>query len=185
MKKQTKSTVLQIFFCFTALVYILVFLRVSLFKYTSLPELLFSTDRFYTRGLNLIPFASDGAHGYRFILEPFLNFLLYFPLGFLLSMKVTGKKHSGYFLLIPFGVSLLIEAIQYALYLGAADVTDVMMNTAGGIVGFLTYAVLMRLFSKKQEQLDTVLTVCMLVVAAVVLIFYLLGTNWSAYKLFL
>lgn len=181
MKKPTKQTVLKICFYFTWFVYTLVLLRVSLFKYASLPELLCSPDRFYTRSLNLIPFAWDGAHGYQFLRQILLNFLMYFPLGFLLSMKAVGKKCRPLYLLIPFGVSLLIEMLQYALYLGAADITDVIMNTLGGIFGFTCYAFAAYLFRKRQDALNLVLIICISCVAIVQFIFYAVGTNWSAF----
>lgn len=181
MKKLSKAAVLQVLFYFTWFVYTLVLLRVSLFKYASLPELLCSPDRLYTRGLNLIPFAWDGARGYQFLRQILLNFLMYFPLGFLLSMKAVGKKRRPLYLLIPFGISLLMEILQYALYLGAADMTDVIMNTLGSIFGFACYAFAAYLFRKRRDTLNLVLIICMSCVAIVQFIFYVVGTNWSAF----
>ncbi len=183
MKKLSKTAVLQFLFYFTWFVYTLVLLRVSLFKYTNLPELLFSSDRFYTRGLNLMPFAWKGAHRFQFLRQIFLNFLMYFPLGFLLSMKTVGKKRRPLYLLIPFGVSLLMEILQYAFYLGAADITDVIMNTLGGIFGFACYALAAYLFRKKQNTLNSVLIICMSCLAIVQFIFYLVGKNWAAFTI--
>lgn len=183
MKRPTKQTVLKFLFYFTWFVYTVVLLRVSLFKYASLPELLCSPDRFYTRGLNLIPFAWDGARGYQFLRQILLNSLMYFPLGFLLSMKTVGKKRRPLYLLIPFGISLLMETLQYAFYLGAADITDVIMNTLGSIFGFACYAFAAYLFRKRRDTLHSVLIIGMSCVAIVQFILYVVGTNWAAYAI--
>ena len=181
MKKATKTRILQILFYFTLVVYTLLLLRVSLFKYTNLPELLCSPDRFYTRGLNLIPFAYDGAYSYQFLRQTLLNFLMYCPLGFLLSMKTVGKKRRPLYLLIPFGVSLFMEILQYTLYLCVADITYIIMNTLGGIFGFVCYAFFAYLFRKKRDTLNLVLTICMSCVAVLGFTAYIIGTDWSAY----
>lgn len=96
-------------------------------------------------------------------------------------MKTVGKKRRALYLLIPFAVSLFIEALQYVLYLGAADITDLIMNTLGAIWGFACYAVAAYLFRKRREKLDLVLTVCISCLALFVFIIYIIGTNWAAY----
>ncbi len=182
MKVQSKAKIFHALFWFSVCVYLLFLIRVTLFKYASLGEVLFSPDRFYSRSVNLIPFAYDGQRIARFKVELFLNFLVLCPLGFLLSMQVYEKKHGWFFLFLPLAVSLGIETLQYILWLGAADVTDILMNTAGGIFGFLVYAVLARVFRKNREKLDKVLTVCIFAVAVPALILHLVGTNWAFYK---
>lgn len=182
MKVQSKTKIFRALFWFSVCVYLLFLMRVTLFKYASLGEVLFSPDRFYSRSVNLIPFAHDGQRIARFKLELFLNFLAFCPLGFLLSMQAYGKKHGWFFLFLPLAVSLGIETLQYILWLGATDVTDILMNTAGGVFGFLAYAVLARIFRKNREKLDKVLTVCIFAVAVPALILYLAGTNWAFYK---
>lgn len=178
-----RAKILRFLFLFTAVVYALSLLRLSLFKYVSLPELLFSPDRYFSRSVQLIPFA-DAVHSRRLLIQCAENAILYFPLGFLLSMQTAGKRKRGLYLLIPLIVSLIIEALQYALAIGALDTADIVMNTLGGAVGFFAYDVLLLIFRKHQEKLDTVLTICMALVGAVCLFFYLIGTNWSAYKQF-
>lgn len=182
MKVQSKAKIFHALFWFSVCVYLLFLMRVTLFKYASFGEVLFSPDRFYSRSVNLIPFAHDSQHIARFKLELFLNFLAFCPFGFLLSMQAYEKKHCRFFLFLPLAVSLGVETLQYILWLGATDVTDILMNTAGGILGFLTYAVLARAFRKNREKLDKVLTVCIFAVAVPALILYLVGTNWAFYK---
>lgn len=173
MKTPTKTSVLRFFFYFTFLAYLFVLLHVSLFKYRSLTALLTSSEPFFhTYGLNWIPFAESGYKAKRQIL---LNGLLYFPLGFLVSMKVAEQKRRALYLLVPFGVSLFLEILQYAFRLGVADTTDLIMNTLGGCIGFACYAFAAYLFRKNREKLDTVLIICMSCVAVYVFIAFLVG----------
>lgn len=97
MKIQSKAKIFHALFWFSVCVYLLLLMRVTLFKYASLGEVLFSPDRFYSRSVNLIPFAHDGQRVARFKLELFLNFLALCPLGFLLSMQSYEKNTDGFF----------------------------------------------------------------------------------------
>ena len=42
-------------------------------------------------------------------------------------------------LLIIAGISLLLEITQYILAIGSSDITDLITNTAGGLLGCLLY----------------------------------------------
>lgn len=87
------------------------------------------------RSLNLIPFGGmlvlNGTPDYN---EIFLNALIFVPFGVFLGM-LRGKKPLGYLVLPIVLTSLLFESLQYALVLGASDITDVIANTAGGLIG--------------------------------------------------
>ena len=41
----------------------------------------------------------------------------------------------------------MIESIQYIMRLGRFDVDDIIMNTAGGIAGYIIYAIWNRIHS--------------------------------------
>jgi glycopeptide antibiotics resistance protein len=97
MKVQSKAKMFHAMFWFSVCVYLLLLMRVTLFKYASLGEVLFSPERFYSQSVNFIPFAHDGQRVARFKLELFLNFLAFCPLGFLLSMQAYGKNTAGFF----------------------------------------------------------------------------------------
>lgn len=182
MQSKLLKRILQTLFIFVAIIYAMVLLHASLFKYVN-PPLLFSPDRVYTRGLNLIPFAHSGMYFASFRRDIIINLLMYFPLGFLLSMKKTGSKKAFLWLLLPLGCSILMETLQYVLYLGTTDITDVLMNFLGAAVGFFVYAVFARIFKKKRDTLDCVLIFGMSAVAAVMLAAIVVGANWSAYRL--
>ncbi len=90
---------------------------------------------FQSRSLNLIPFAGY-TQGAREMLD---NLVVFIPLGLLLGINF---KHSSLWrkLAFVFGLSLAAEVLQYVLAIGATDITDVIMNTAGGLFGLALYA---------------------------------------------
>lgn len=77
-------------------------------------------------------------------LEPlkhiFLNIALFMPLGFLLPCidpEVLGGIASP--LLLSLKLTILIETTQMMLNLGQADLTDIVANVLGGVLGYLVY----------------------------------------------
>ncbi|MFN8256364.1 MAG: VanZ family protein [Bacteroidales bacterium] len=91
------------------------------------------------RMINLIPFAeSTDQNGKPNSMEMVLNALIFIPLGVyagILFKKWTIWKKIPLFFL----TSLSIEIIQFILSVGAADITDIINNTAGGLIGLLVY----------------------------------------------
>ncbi|WP_162418709.1 VanZ family protein [Cyclobacterium roseum] len=94
-----------------------------------------------TRSTNFIPFNEPVI----FTGENFLNVLIFVPLGIYVGVLFTrwifGKKLFFLFLL-----SLLVEGLQYLFRIGAFDVTDLMTNTLGGLIGLLVFSGLERAF---------------------------------------
>ena len=77
-----------------------------------------------------------------FALNIFGNILLFIPLGFFIPALFTGNGH------YPFGVILIclvfsasVEIIQLYTRLGSCDVDDVILNTVGGMIGYILYRV--------------------------------------------
>jgi glycopeptide antibiotics resistance protein len=56
------------------------------------------------------------------------------------------------------GVSLLFEVVQFIFAIGGSDITDLMGNTLGGIIGVGVYIVFCKLFSTKANKILNVLT---------------------------
>ena len=153
-------------FIFAVTVYGILLLYAILFKYTS-PFELFSADRLFRRSINWIPF---GGHQYLSMLkwDVQVNLLLFAPFGFLLAMKTKESKKRALVLLVPFAVSVVLEMLQYVLGLGATDITDVICNTLGAMVGYIVYILSVRIF-KNRRLLDRVYTALMFGVACLVL----------------
>lgn len=111
-------------------VYLVFLLWVVLFKLSYDP---FGVIRdFQTRSLNLIPFV----HSLRG--EMISNILAFIPFGVMLGVtfKELTFKHK---IASIFAFSLVVEIIQYVLAIGVTDITDLIMNTLGGLVGISLY----------------------------------------------
>lgn len=73
--------------------------------------------------------------------EVISNFTVFVPFGFFLSEYLDAAKRRGVWrrlfcsALVAFLLSLLIEFLQIFLHVGFFDVTDLVMNTVGGITG--------------------------------------------------
>jgi D-alanyl-D-alanine carboxypeptidase (penicillin-binding protein 5/6) len=115
--------------------YLLVLTWLVLFKFS----LDLSSAAQYQTGLNLVPYPFANA-AYSDTKEMVANLIVFIPFGLLLSLTL---KQSGFGrklgLVLVF--SLAAEIVQFAFAIGAADITDVVMNTAGGMLGLLLYAV--------------------------------------------
>ena len=85
------------------------------------------------RSLNLVPFGGTGSGGLGSS-EVAVNVLAFVPFGALLYLAARRRTLAR--LLLPVvGVSVAFEAVQYVVGIGATDVTDVLTNAAGGLLG--------------------------------------------------
>ncbi|MGX2944374.1 VanZ family protein [Enterococcus alishanensis] len=158
-------------------VYLIVLVWILLFKLAlSLPGIIQSFNT--QRSLNLIPFQGSTIINVKIgFLEIFYNFLIFLPFGGLLS--VSSKRTSFLektMLMIAF--SLTIEILQFILGIGASDVTDLLMNALGGIMGLLIYRLLLRSFpeiklDKFLVMLGSVIFVLCLAFVAFIIIYNL------------
>src|SRR5580765_8591079 len=132
--------------------YIVTLIWIILFKLTfNISKIL----HYQHRSLNLIPFAAPSkVHGRINYGEIILNCLFFIPLGLLLNVnfKKIGFLPKLAFIMI-FSVSA--ELIQYIFAIGATDITDVITNTAGGIIGLKLYDINNKYI--KTEKLDRVI----------------------------
>ena len=49
------------------------------------------------------------------------------------------------------GTSFLLETTQYALAIGRSDITDVLTNTIGGLLGLIVYLMVARLIGNRAK----------------------------------
>ncbi len=84
------------------------------------------------RSLNLTPFA------YALKGDVILNCLFFIPFGVLLNVvfKKTGFVIKFLFIL---GFSLTAELLQFSLAIGVTDITDLISNSTGGLIGLILY----------------------------------------------
>ncbi len=87
----------------------------------------------------LIPFNSDGATTY------ILNIIMFIPLGFLLPYIWKSFRNLKYIIFSSFIFSLSIELTQL-LNRRTTDIDDLIMNTIGGILGFIIFKIFSIIF---------------------------------------
>ena len=86
------------------------------------------------RSLNFVPFSrASGSPG-----ESVDNVLVLIPFG--LSLSVDCRR-MGFWskLLVVLSASIAAETIQYVFAIGATDITDVITNSSGGLIGIIGY----------------------------------------------
>lgn len=97
------------------------------------------------RGLNHIDKV-----GYHYVIVNILgNIAAFMPFGFLLPIVSERKVHVGKALADTFLLSLGAETIQLLSRTGAFDVDDLILNTVGGILGYVGYVILLGRRRKK------------------------------------
>ncbi|MDQ6813321.1 MAG: VanZ family protein, partial [Bacteroidota bacterium] len=107
-----------------------------------------------TRRANLLPFSEPVI----VTSENILNVLIFVPLGIyagILFKRWNWRKKLFFFFLL----SLLVEALQYILRLGAFDVTDIITNTTGGVIGLIILKAIEKAFGnsgKAQEFMNKI-----------------------------
>ena len=77
------------------------------------------------------------------------------------------------------GTSFLLETTQYVLAIGRSDITDVLTNTAGGLLGLIVYLMVARLIGNriKANRLFSVLAGMVSVVVIGLLSFILFANR--------
>ena len=88
------------------------------------------------------------------------------------------NKNNKKVILYGFIFSLVLEISQFIFGLGATDITDVITNTSGTILGVLGYLILVKLF-KNKDKINNILKIFALIVTILFcsLIALLLVTN--------
>ena len=103
---------------------------------------------YQTRSLNLVPFVSLGQTG---LSETVSNVVSFIPFGLLAALNF---KHTALWRLLAavLAFSVVVETLQYVFAIGTTDVTDVITNTLGGLVGLVLYRLVNRVV--RAEVLD-------------------------------
>ena len=103
-------------------------------------------DRY--RSLNLIPFYYDRETSFH-TREVIQNVLVFVPVGIYLKMLGADIKRA---VKIGFAVSFLFELQQFVFACGASDITDIITNTTGALLGAVLYAALDRIVHRPALQ---------------------------------
>lgn len=141
------------------IVYFLLLIWIILFKFS------FTLDIGTQHNINLIPFnTSVMVNGKLQLKEIIENVIIFIPFGIYIS--ILKPKWSFIKKVIPsFFTSLIVETLQYILAIGASDITDLISNTLGSIIGILLFYLLNKLLKKK-----TILVINILAIIGTVII---------------
>lgn len=101
------------------------------------------------RAYNFIPFHNEDGHnvGFHFS-EVINNVLIFIPAGVYLCLFSKKMSFWGKTALV-FAISFVLECSQYILSVGGFDITDLITNTVGGVVGIGVYLTGLALFRDK------------------------------------
>ena len=111
----------------------------------------------FFRSVNIIPFYYDREIGFAFHFKEVLyNVLIFIPLGF--CIDIYKSDWSFFKKILPcLSISLLFEIMQFVFALGASDITDIITNTAGGIVGIILCLLFKKMFPQKHITIINIL----------------------------
>jgi glycopeptide antibiotics resistance protein len=119
------------------------------------------------RRVNLIPFNNGNVA----VSEMVLNMVIFVPLGIyagaLFKSWTIARK-----LFFIFVTSLIVESVQFVLAIGTFDITDLMTNTTGGIIGLMLFKTIEKLFRSnlKAQKFINILSVTGTVVMILLLV---------------
>jgi glycopeptide antibiotics resistance protein len=103
------------------------------------------------RELNLIPFREYVLYDGKIDRAgTILNVLIFIPLGIYIAILKTNWSIATK-IFTCFLCSFAIESLQYLLAIGAFDITDVITNTSGGIIGLAIYYMLRKLLNSNHK----------------------------------
>lgn len=103
----------------------------------------------HLRGINLIPFkGSVIVNGVISFGEIYNNIFAFIPFGILVC--ASSEKKSLLKKIAPiFFTSLVFEIVQFVFAIGASDITDLIANTFGGIIGIGIFYIFSKIFKEK------------------------------------
>ena len=107
--------------------------------------------------INLIPYAASVVvNGKVQISEIIENMLVFLPFGLCISAIYPDSEIQNRILLAS-GLSLFFEVTQYIFAIGASDITDVIDNTLGAVIGILLYLGMKKIWKEKTGKIITIL----------------------------
>lgn len=143
------------------LIYFLVLLNLTIFKYSSIEFMnQFESYMYQQDGIlgivNIIPFKETIAtltDGHIPIMHPikniFGNILAFMPLGFLIPLLYDKYNNIKRIFLLGLFSSISIEVVQLFVGGNISDIDDIIFNTSGAILGFLCF----KMFEKKYSNI--------------------------------
>ncbi|MBC7959836.1 MAG: VanZ family protein [Vallitaleaceae bacterium] len=82
----------------------------------------------------------------------FGNILAFVPMGFFIPIIFRNKRHLMEVFFFSSIISLGVEFLQYRFVVGSFDVDDILLNTAGGILGYILFLMIYRSYRKIRNK---------------------------------
>lgn len=128
------------------------------------------------RSINFIPFKESAIVNGRISFSEIINnAIVFIPIGVFTAMLADNLKFIK-MAAVPFGISLFYEITQYIFAVGACDITDLINNTLGGIVGILIFKLRRKVLGDKAYKVVNIFSI-MCVVLIVIMIGALIFLN--------
>lgn len=145
--KSKKVTLGLLIFYLIALTWIIIF------------KLQFSLENLpHIRNINLIPFAESViVNGKMDLSEIIQNALAFIPFGLFIHVLWEQKSLLKQFIPI-ICTSLLFEVIQFTFAIGASDITDIISNSLGGIIGVIIAVAILKMTRKNWIKLINIIS---------------------------
>lgn len=122
------------------------------------------------RSFNLIPFYYPNETTYQ-IKEVLENMIIFIPFGLYLKTLNINSERTVF---LGFLLSLSLELSQYIFGIGASDITDLITNTIGVLVGVGLYYLLKKIFKEKTNKiilaLATITTILIISLIVIILV---------------
>ena len=110
----------------------------------------------HLRQLNLIPFYYETSVAFiTHMKEVIYNILIFVPAGVYFT-AFLGKRKWWLGIGASFLISLSFEIIQWIFSIGVSDITDLLGNTLGGVLGTLLFVLFGKILSKKRMRVINV-----------------------------
>jgi glycopeptide antibiotics resistance protein len=145
--------------------YLAVLSKLILFKYLPLSEIInhfnFTYDEYHWRSNNFVPFKT--INFYLFLADINLiirivnlagNIIGFMPFGFILPLLAKKFQKLGIVTLATFCLSLTFELLQLIFEFGSFDVDDLILNTGGGILGYMPIKLVIWFTRMKKNNLS-------------------------------
>lgn len=149
-------------------IYVTLLLWLVLFKTST--DIISVITTYQARSINLVPFTGH-------LSEMLENFIIFIPFGLLLGAALKKSafwKKSAYVLLL----SVAIETIQFVLAIGVSDITDVITNTLGGLLGLAVYKTSTKGDDTEKTDRMIIITITALAILALILRFFVFRVRY-------
>lgn len=133
------------------------------------------------RQINLFPFENLIKYGQIDLIETIMNVVIFIPMG-IYSGILFKNWNLGKKILFCFLFSFFVEGIQYIFKFGSFDISDIITNTLGGIIGLLIFIVIEKIFKNRAQKLINIIS-CIATILIIAFLFLLkAGKLWIKYQ---